>query len=324
MTLFIVSIAVAMSVSFLCSVMEAALLSITPSKMALIAQKHPRIGSICRMFKEDIEKPIAVILILNTTAHTFGASIAGAQFDKLFGSNYIWLFSLIFTILMVQYTEILPKTLGVRFNRPVLTITANTLRFLVWLLSPVIALVHLVNRPFEPPENHDPDAGDETLRELDALAAHARETHQLSSTQEQIIRNTPDLAEQTVTGLMTPMDKIRMLSDTMSREEVLRLIASERHSRYPVCRNGDPSRIVGSLTARDLLFHADDWQHLLRPVHYVPADVSQLELLENINGLDSKLLLVRDAGDRVIGMLTSTDILLHLAGKRLPLRAASA
>ena len=112
MTLLIVSIAVAMSVSFLCSVMEAALLSITPSKIALIAEKRPRIGSICRRFKEDIEKPSAVILILNTAAHTFGAAIAGAQFDKLFGSSYIWLFSLIFTVLMVQYTEILPKTLG--------------------------------------------------------------------------------------------------------------------------------------------------------------------------------------------------------------------
>ncbi|WP_288561686.1 DUF21 domain-containing protein, partial [uncultured Victivallis sp.] len=176
MTLLIVSIAVAMSVSFLCSVMEAALLSITPSKIALIAEKRPRIGSICRRFKEDIEKPIAVILILNTAAHTFGAAIAGAQFDKLFGSSYIWLFSLIFTVLMVQYTEILPKTLGVRFNRPVIAGTANTLRVLVWLLSPVIALVHLINRPFEPAENKSEEENDETIREIGALAAHARET----------------------------------------------------------------------------------------------------------------------------------------------------
>ncbi len=324
MTLFIVSIAVAMSVSFLCSVMEAALLSITPSKIALIAEKHPRIGGICRRFKDDIEKPIAVILILNTAAHTFGASIAGAQFDKLFGSSYIWLFSLIFTVLMVQYTEILPKTLGVRFNRPVLTITANTLRLLVWLLTPVIALVHLVNRPFEPREDRTSDNKDETLRELSALATHARETHQLSSTQEQIIRNTPELADQAVTTLMTPMNRIRMLSDTMNREEVLSHIARERHSRYPVCHAGNSGEIVGSLTARDLLFHAGEWQQLLRPVHYVNATVTQLELLENVNGLDSKLLLVRDdTSGRIIGMLTSNDILMHLAGKRLPVRPAA-
>ena len=109
MTTFIISIAVALGVSFLCSVMEAALLSITPSKIALIAEKSPLIGRLCTKFKQDIEKPIAVILILNTAAHTFGASIAGAQFDKLFGSSHIWLFSLIFTLVMVQYTEILPR-----------------------------------------------------------------------------------------------------------------------------------------------------------------------------------------------------------------------
>ena len=103
-----------------------------------------------RAFKKDIEKPIAVILILNTAAHTFGASIAGAEFDELFGNRYIWIFSLAFTVMMVQYTEILPKTLGVRFNLPVMAYTARTLKFLVWLMSPLIALVHLINRPFDP------------------------------------------------------------------------------------------------------------------------------------------------------------------------------
>ena len=72
MTLFIVSIAIALGVSFLCSIMEAALLSITPSKIAVIAERFPATGRICREFRKDIEKPIAVILILNSAAHTFG------------------------------------------------------------------------------------------------------------------------------------------------------------------------------------------------------------------------------------------------------------
>ena len=102
MTLFIASIAIALGVSFLCSIMEAALLSLTPSKLALISERSPVIGRICAHFKKDIEKPIAVILILNTAAHTFGASIAGAEFDELFGNRYIWIFSLAFTVMMVQ------------------------------------------------------------------------------------------------------------------------------------------------------------------------------------------------------------------------------
>ena len=102
MVLFISGISIALIVSFLCSVMDAALLSITPSKIALMMEKSPKIGMICQNFKEDIEQPIAVILILNTAAHTFGAAIAGAQFEKLYGSMYIWLFSLVFTLVMVQ------------------------------------------------------------------------------------------------------------------------------------------------------------------------------------------------------------------------------
>ena len=72
--------------------------------------------------EKDIDKPIAVILIINTAAHTIGAAVAGGSLDKTFGSQYMWVFSLVFTLLMVQYTEILPKTLGVRYNCTVLKV----------------------------------------------------------------------------------------------------------------------------------------------------------------------------------------------------------
>ena len=145
----VAAVAVAMGISFLCSIMEAALLSLNPGKLAILSKRRPKVGKICEALKSDIEKPIAVILILNTAAHTFGAAIAGAQFDSLYGSDYIWLFSLIFTVLMVQYTEILPKTLGVRFNAFIVAHTARLLKFSIALLTPVIWLVHFVNRPFE-------------------------------------------------------------------------------------------------------------------------------------------------------------------------------
>ena len=111
----------------MCSLLEAALLSLTPSQLASLRQDHGKVGEICQKLKRDIEKPIAVILIVNTAAHTIGASVAGAQFDKLFGESWLWVFSLAFTLVMVQYTEILPKTLGVRFNEQVLIIAAKPL-----------------------------------------------------------------------------------------------------------------------------------------------------------------------------------------------------
>jgi len=116
MILFIASVLVALTVSFMCSLMEATLLSITPSQVAEITERRPKLGMIWNSFKLHIERPIAVILTMNTAAHTIGASVAGAQFGQMFGNTWLWLFSLALTVVMFQFTEILPKVLGVRFN----------------------------------------------------------------------------------------------------------------------------------------------------------------------------------------------------------------
>lgn len=316
MTLFIASIVIALTVSFLCSIMEAALLSLTPSKLALISERSPVIGRICAHFKKDIEKPIAVILILNTAAHTFGASIAGAEFDELFGNRYIWIFSLAFTVMMVQYTEILPKTLGVRFNLPVMAYTARTLKFLVWLMSPLIALVHLINRPFDPHKNERKEEKI-NIGEITALATMAREAEQITTTQEQIIRNTPMLGKRTIEELMLPLEKVCMIPESASRLEIMNLMRKDQHSRYPVIsRDG---QVIGCLYAKDLLFHQkEEWRELMRPVKFIDTSLSQLELIENVVKLDSKLLLVRDRNKKTIGMLTVNDALLELVGQEFP------
>ncbi|MDO5565785.1 MAG: CNNM domain-containing protein [Planctomycetia bacterium] len=321
MITLIIAIAVAMFVSFLCSVMEAALLSLNPGKLALITQKRAKIGKICSDFKKDIEKPIAVILILNTTAHTFGAAIAGAQFDSLFGSRYIWLFSLIFTIVMVQYTEILPKTLGVRFNTFVLTTTAVMLKYSVWIFSPVIALVHLVNSPFEGKQNDTEDIADVTFDELSALTTMARQSDFITPTQEYLLQKIPYLREKPVRDLMVPLSAMKCLSSDMSKEEILSIIKNSLHSRYPVCSErqaeSDPNdrndTFVGIMEVRQMLFLEDDnWQRFIKPVQSIQDDESQLHIAENIAKLDSKLLLVRNGEGKVVGMLTTNNLIMKL------------
>lgn len=322
MSTFIISIAIALGVSFLCSVMEAALLSITPSRIALISEKSPMTGRLCNQFKQDIEKPIAVILILNTAAHTFGASIAGAQFDKLFGSSHIWIFSLIFTLVMVQYTEILPKTLGVRFNAAVVRGTAPALSLLIKLMKPLIWLVRFINRPFAMKNSGTED--DAALTEIRALATMARQTKQISLTQEQIIRNAPTLGKRTIEELMQPFSEVCIIPENHSREQILNLIHRNLHTRYPVCRKGDGSCIIGALNVKDLLFNNQDWHRSVKPVTFISIDIPQLELIENVLKFDSKLLMVRDSRGKTVGMLTVNDVLLELLGKEYPEDSATA
>src|SRR5690554_5478785 len=115
MTLLLVSVIGALTISALCSILEATLLSFSSSQVEAMAGRRPKIAAVWRDFKQNIERPIAVILIMNTAAHTIGATLAGAKFEETFGPQWLIAFSILFTYLMLQFTEILPKSLGVRY-----------------------------------------------------------------------------------------------------------------------------------------------------------------------------------------------------------------
>ena len=149
MVIIIIVMGVSLSISFLCSIMEACVLSVGNADLAVIEQKRPAVGRIWRSFKENLQKPLAVILILNTFAHTIGAVLGGAYFEMLYGEKWLLAFSVVISFIMIQWTEILPKTLGARFNRRLAPLMATPLQVLIKLLTPVIKLVLLLNRPFE-------------------------------------------------------------------------------------------------------------------------------------------------------------------------------
>lgn len=317
MTLFIVSIAIALGVSFLCSIMEAALLSITPSKIAVIAERFPATGRICREFRKDIEKPIAVILILNTAAHTFGASIAGAEFDELFGNRYIWIFSLAFTVMMVQYTEILPKTLGVRFNRKVMQYAARPLQVAVVLFLPLIKLTHLINQPFERRRPELPSTADE----ISALAALARSSQVISTRQERIIKAVPRLSERTARVVMLPAENISFLSSDQSVTDAINSVGNDFHTRYPVCEHGNRNKVLGYVNFKELVatFRAHpgavSLTDILRPIAVAEPDDTASELLERFASQHCHMTIVRDPDSgQTLGLVTLEDIVEELLG----------
>jgi CBS domain containing-hemolysin-like protein len=131
MAIFVASVFIALMVSALCSLLEATVLSLSPGQVDDLARRSPGVGSIWQGFKAQIQKPIAVILILNTAAHTIGATLAGAAFEEQFGTAGLLWFSLLFTYMMLQFTEILPKTMGVRYARQLAPVIARPLAVLV-------------------------------------------------------------------------------------------------------------------------------------------------------------------------------------------------
>ena len=314
MLTLILAICIAMGVSFLCSIMEAAILSLNPGKLALLQKRNPAAGRICTDLKKDIEKPIAVILILNTTAHTFGAAIAGAEFDKLTGGSYIWLFSLVFTILMVQYTEILPKTLGVRFNLQVMSLTSRFLKIAIKLINPLIWLVHFVNRPFE---SRSGAKKSDSLDELDALATAAREERSITKLQEHALHEIPDLQEDCVTQLMIPIKKTVCVRADMSKSEILETMKIYKHSRYPVASRENPDEFIGVIELRNMMFcEGENWQKHISMAPVIDAGEKLLHIAENASKFDSKILFVRDGEGAIAGILTTNNLFMHLFPKQ--------
>jgi CBS domain containing-hemolysin-like protein len=321
MALFIASLLIALLVSFLCSLLEATLLSLTPSQVANLSSRHPRLGAIWQNFKAHIERPIAVILILNTAAHTIGATLAGAQFEIIFGTEGLFIFSLAFTYLMLQFTEILPKTLGVRHNHRLAPLIAYPLTFLIRLLAPIIYFVRFMNRLFERKHDSTRPAPTATLEEISALAGLARLSKLISPQQEKIIQGASRLSEMRAHQVMIPVEQVTFLSTSQSLSDAIITAHLDPHTRFPICEDNDRNRVLGYVNFKEIIYHARTnpadcgLRGVIRPVHYVAPAESAAELLKVFIERHEHIAIVRGADGKTLGLITLEDLVEELVGE---------
>ena len=314
---FIGSVMTALVFSHCCSLMEAALLSLSPSQLAEINRTSPRTGKWAIALKQDIDKPLAVILIINTAAHTIGAAVAGASLNTLFGGRYMWLFSLVFTLLMVQYTELLPKTLGVRFNAGVMMFCAPVLHVLLYVFKPVIKVARWFNKPFELRGPERPT----TTEEISALASLARSSQTISSRQERIIKMVPHLSEKTARDVMLDVENISFLTADQTLTEAMNATANDFHTRYPVCEEDNKNEVLGYVNFKELVaIHRSHpgtvkVNDILRPIPFSEPDDTAAELLEHLTSQNCHITIVRDPKTKTtLGLVTLEDIIEELIG----------
>jgi putative hemolysin len=317
-TLLIVSLVLALSVSALCSLLEATLLSFTPSQVAELASRQPGIGAVWQRFKHNIERPIAVILLINTAAHTIGATMAGAQFELVFGDHGVLAFSLVFTYVMLQFTEILPKTLGVLHSHRIAPVIALPLALLVRLLSPVLWVINLINRPFEGRARSETPT---PLEEIAALAGLARLSRHISSHQERVIKGATQLSDKRVGDVMIPLEQIAFLSTTQTPTEALVAAYLDPHTRFPISEGEDRDRILGYVNLKELIYllhanaEADSLRGIIRPVHFVMLDGPAGELMHVFIERHEHMAIVQDGNGKTVGLVTFEDVVEELVGE---------
>jgi len=230
MILLIFYLFLALFVSFLCSVMESVLLSTSVSFLNIKKESGHKSATIFIRLKNDIEKPLSAILSLNTVAHTIGAAGVGAQATKIFGDIYFGIISAILTLLILVFSEIIPKTIGARYWRRLALVSGIIINTMVIITFPLVIMTNYITKLFFGKINNLPMSREE----ISAMANIGTEEGILEEKENKIIQNLFRLKTVKVSEIMTPRVVVTVADENMLLEEFLIKKEFLYYSRIPI------------------------------------------------------------------------------------------
>lgn len=311
MTLLIAFAVLSLLVSFVCSILEAALLSLTPSYIAQQKLTRPLLYERLKELKDKVDQPLAAILTLNTVAHTVGATGVGAQVTLVFGNGYLGIASAVMTILILVLSEILPKTMGARYWPQIAPFLPPLLGAMILLLKPFILLSDMIMRLFGGKEpEHD------IRQEIKALTLLGRELNKLDEDEQRVISNILDLHEIRVRDIMTPRTVVASVLPQQDIASFREQIRESQFSRYPVVDEDEaPLGVIfryDALSAEDLQAPVSS---IMKPVKVVPESTSVESLMTQLMQDRQHLCLIYDEFGGWRGLVTLEDIMETIIGK---------
>jgi putative hemolysin len=316
-TLLIITIVATMSITFMCSLVEACLMSLSLADIASITEKRPLLGSIWKNLRENIQKPIAVILIINTLATTVGSALLGTQLSDLFGSHWVGIASVAFALVMIQWSEILPKTLGYRHNKLVAMVFGIPLKALVAGMTPALAVSQFMSSPFV--KKHRQTSAD-ALGDINVLTRFAALNKLISKEQARLVMKSIDLSKTRISGVMMPRDQIKYLSSTMTLTDALIAAHHHYHTRYPLVENNDLDSIIGYVNFKDIVIalHINPkdptLKGVMRPMLLVKESEIASAVLNKMILAHHHIAIAQDDRGRVTGLITLEDIIEEVIG----------
>ena len=318
LTLLILYTALAIGVSFLCSILEAVVLSIPNTQVAVWQKDGNRRGDLWSKLKaDDAVKPLTAILTLNTIAHTMGAAGVGSEVQKQFGNEYLTVASIVLTLAVLFLSEIIPKTLGTAYWKQLSLITGIILNAITILLVFIIAPIQWMKKIL-------PSADGQlvTRDDLAALADLGEEEGALMQDEETVILNLLRLREISVTEVMTPRVVVTALQQTMTIKEVLDEYPVLRFSRMPVY-DESIDEIQGVVIRSELLVAAsrDEWDRtidsFMKPVEFLSTTQNVDNALDLFLERRQQFAVVQDEFGGTSGIPTMEDVLETLLGEEI-------
>ena len=309
--------------SFLCSIWEAVLLSITPSFVNTELQKGSSLGKSLNAFKEDIDKPLSAILTLNTIAHTVGAIGVGAIGASLYAGRepiggfltYESLIAILMTLAILYFSEIIPKTIGANNWKSLTPFTVKSLSILSKILFPLIWVSQLITKSFK----KDKKKSVLTRTDFLALADVGKSSGALEESESSIITNLLGMDTLKVTDVMTPRTVIQAIDEDTTLQEYYDKYQPLRFSRIPVFKEtGD--NITGFVLKDDILNNMikgetkSPMAEIKREVKAINQDKSLKELFTFLTNENTHLAMVHDNYGSITGLVTMEDMLETILG----------
>lgn len=308
-------VVIALGVSFLCSIWEAAMLSTPVSHIELLVQEGSQAGVIMQGLRQNVEHPISAILTLNTIAHTVGATSAGAEAAAIFGSEFVGITSASLTLLILVFSEIIPKTLGAVYAKPLTPFTAYSLRWLLFFFRPAVFAFEFLTRALRPSE----DPPTVTRSELRVMARISAEEGGIQERDNRIVSNLLQLADVQVETIMTPRTVVLMFQQDLTVGEVMQTHKILPYSRIPLY--GESADDVRGYALRHEIYkraaadeHDLKMESIARALHVVPETNSVARVLDEFIAKQDHIFLVIDEYGGTAGLITLEDTMETLLG----------
>lgn len=314
----VLAVAITVGVSFFCSFLESVLYSTRAITLEALVNQGSHQALAMKRLKSEVETPLAAILILNTLANTGGAALAGWAAGEVWGTGSLLVFSAAFTLVILLFSEILPKTLGAVHWRTMWRVAVGPLSVMVLVLKPVIWLTQTVTRLVTKGRS-----GVAKVSEAEILAAARMGARggEISKLEHDLIQNIIALEEVRAGDIMTPRTVLFMVDGSRRLSEVAEEARNWSFSRVPVYV-GNPDEVVGyvlkgEVLARDWRQHDEHLLNLAQRVQYVPPSANVLDLLDSFLRRREHLRLVVDEYGGIMGLVTLEDVLETLVGSEI-------
>lgn len=314
-----------LAVSFTCSLTEAVLLTLNPLRLRLDQKRGSKDAGRWLQLKNRIEQPISAILILNTLANTGLATLSGAVFSALYGSDWLWLYSVWMTLLVLFGGEMAPKILGVHHAERLAPRLIGPLSWLLRLCHPLVRLMEIFCEKLKTRASESRSQSDQIM-DIITLVQSARAEQLLHNREEIIIIHAATLSARRVKTAMVPREAVRVFDERLTLAENVRAAGPKLHRSYPVSADGTLERVTGYVRVRELFVdnllagEADNgmaWRVLVRPALHIDGKASLTQLLALFLEKQEVASLVDTAGGDLIGWVTMDDVMKVLMGARV-------